>query len=431
MGTVNSFIGLFCAAFTLVLVFGLQHQQRIHHTKDGSIFHWMLVATFVALLFYGIAWLCFPAHPVLMRVLGTIALAAVIVLLALYTDYITRLLKLESSMAQRIKQINNVLCAFMILLWVMNAIRPFFYDFATQRFFHPLGTTLIVVCTAAIFLDTVFIVFVCRNKIEREQFIMMLYLPMLPVISFLPNVFGAELHLLFPTIFFAMLANYVRLFNQQYATLDSQREKMHNLQIRSTTERMKPHYIYNVLTTIYYLCETDPALAQQAVGAFSDYLRSVLENLDAGGLIPFQRELQTIKSYVSLERMRFGDRFRISFNIEADQFLLPPFSVQPLVENAVKHGVEHSDHVGEIRVESFETPTHFVVAVRDTCGGFDVEQLRNSKTSFGLRYIQQILSMTVDGKMIVDSEIGVGTNVTIRIPKQDVAFLQQNDARGN
>lgn len=429
MGTVNSFLGLFCAAFTLVLVFGLQRQQRIHATKDASVFHWMLVATFVALLFYGLAWLCFPAHPVLMRVLGTAALLAVLVLLMLYTDYITQLLQLDSSVSQRVRQLNDVLCVFMMILWVINAIRPFFYDFATQRFFHPFGTVLIVVCTATVFLDTVFLVFLSRETIGREQFIMMMFLPVLPVVSYLPNAFGAELHLLFPTIFFAMLANYVRLFNLQYASLEAQQEKLHNLQIRSTTERMKPHYIYNVLSTIYYLCESDPALAQQAVGAFSDYLRSVLENLDAGGLIPFQRELQTIKSYVSLERMRFGDRFRISFNIEADQFLLPPFSVQPLVENAVKHGVEHSDLVGEIRVESYETPNHFVVVVQDTCGGFDVERLRQSKTSFGLRYIQQILSMTVNGKMVVDSEIGVGTSVTIRIPKKDVAFLQQDEAR--
>ena len=220
-------------------------------------------------------------------------------------------------------------------------------------------------------------------------------------------------------IFFVLLANFVRLFNLQYSTLHTQREKVRNLQVRSTTERMKPHYIYNVLTSIYYLCDTDPKVAQQAVGAFSDYLRSVLENLDAGELIPFYQEIQTVQNYLSLEHMRFGNRFHASFHIEADQFLLPPFSVQPIVENAVKHGVAQSDLVGEILIESFETPEDFMVVVRDNCGGFVAEQLRGSKTSFGLRYIQEILSMTVDGKLIIESEIGVGTTVTLQIPKKN------------
>lgn len=424
MGTVNSILGLFCAVCTLVLLFGLQHQQRIHRTKDAAIFHWMLFSVFAALLFYGFAWLCFPAHPGGMRALGTVALLAAIALLALYSDYVMSLLRLESSLSQRVRMVNYVLCAFLALLWVLNAIRPFFYDFGTQRFFHPFGSVLVVVCVAVVFLDSVFLIIISRETIEREQFYIMLLLPVWPVLAYIPNVFGSELHLLFPMIFFVMLANYVRLFNLQYASLEIQQEKLHNLQIRSTTERMKPHYIYNVLASIYYLCDTNPAVAQKAIGTFSDYLRSVLGNLDAGGLVPFREELQTVQNYLSLEHMRFGDRFHVSFNIEADQFVLPPFSVQPLVENAVKHGVEQSDLVGEIHVESFETPMDYLIVVRDNCGGFDVEQLREKKSNFGMRYIQQILSMTVNGKMIVESEIGAGTKVTIQIPKKEVNFLQ-------
>ncbi len=428
MGTVNGILALFCAVCTLVLVFGLQYQQRIRHTKDGGIFHWMLFAAFFALMFDGIGWLCFSQKPGLFRLFGTISMMSVSALLAFYSDYVMSLLKLNSLMQRRIQQLNYALCGFLAVLWVLNAIRPFFYDFQTLKFFHPFGTVLVAVCTAVVFLDTLTLICINRQKVGKEQFIIMVGLPVLPVISFLPNLFSSRLHLLFPMIFFVLLANFVRLFNLQYTSLSTQREKLHSMQVRATTERMKPHYIYNVLTSIYYLCETDPAVAQQAIGAFSDYLRSVLENLDAGGLIPFRRELQTIKSYLSLEHMRFGDRFHVSFHIDADRFLLPPFSVQPLVENAVKHGVERSGLVGEIRIESYESPHHYVVVVSDNCGGFDVEQLRQSKTSFALRYIQQILSMTVNGKMIIESEVGVGTTVTIRIPKEEADYLQQESA---
>lgn len=417
MGTINGVLGLFCAVCTLVLVFGLQYQQRIHHTKDAAIFHWMLVTAFFALLFNGVTWLCCSAHPVAFRILGTLSMLAVILLLTLYSAYVESLAKLDSSLSKRIRHFNYGVCVFLELLWAMNAIRPFFFSFETLRFFHPLGTLLSVAGIAILFCDTAFLIVVSREKIGKAQLFILILLPACPILAYIPNLWNAELHLLFPMIFFVLLANYVRLFNLQYVSLDAQREKVHSLQIRSTTERMKPHYIYNVLTSIYYLCETDPALAQQAVGTFSDYMRSVLQNLDAGGLIPFEQELNTIRSYLSLEQLRFADRFRAEFHIHADQFMIPPFSVQPLVENAVKHGVGQSERPGEIFVESFETPTHYLILVSDNCGGFDVEKFRQTKSNFGLRYIQQMLDMTVNGKMMIESEVGAGTTVTIQIPK--------------
>jgi len=426
MGTVNGILALFCAICTLVMVFGLQYQKRIHHTKDAGIFHWMLFAAFFALLFGGIGWVFGPEHPAAFRVFVTFSLLVLDVMLTMYSDYVIALLKLNSLFSRRIKQINYAAGFLMVLLWLVNAIRPFFFDFQTLRFFHPAGTLLIFLGLAVIYCDTTVLICLNRKKIGRVQFIILLVLPVLPLISCLPNLWTAKLQLLYPTVFFALLTNFVRLFNLQFADLDAQREKLHVLQIRSTTERMKPHYIYNVLTSIYYLCGTNPDVAQQAIATFSDYLRSVLENLDAGGLIPFSHELRTIRNYLSLEHMRFGDRFHVSFHIEAEQFVLPPFSLQPIVENAVKHGVAKSDLVGDIHIESLETPEAYLVTVSDNCGGFDAEQFKNGKSSFGLRYIQQILSMTVNGKLIVESELGVGTKITIQLPKEEVGFLKND-----
>ncbi len=166
------------------------------------------------------------------------------------------------------------------------------------------------------------------------------------------------------------------------------------------------------------MCDTDPKLAQQAGGTFSDDLRSVREKLDTGELIEFSEELHTIQSYLELEQMRFADRFRVHYDIQAKNFLLPPFTVQPLVENAIKHGVETSEQIGEIWIESYETPEYYVVVVRDNGKGFDVEHFQQTKSNFGLRYIQKLLDMTVGGKLALESTVGVGTTVTLRIPKK-------------
>ncbi len=419
MGTVNGILSLFCAAFTLVLVFGLQDQQRIRPSKDAGIFHLMLIAAFIALLSNGIGWLCFSSNPVLFRVLISVAVVVLILLLAAYSDYVICLLKPENPLSRNIKRINRVLCVFLAVFWTINAVHPFFFDFRTVNFIFGPWMIPFVAAAMTVILSAVFLIVINRKKVGRWQFVVMLTLPLLLIISYLPNFWSTELRLFFPTIFLVLLANYVRLYNIQYLTLNKQREKVQNMRVRAMAECMKPHYIHNVLTSIYYLCETDPHVAQQAVGAFSDYMRSVLENLDTDGLVPFYQEMHTVQNYLSLEHMRFGDRYRVSFQIDTDDFMLPPFCVQPLVENALKHGMGQSDLVGEIVIESYETETDHVIVVRDNCGGFDVEQFHDEQSGFGLRYVQQILSMTVGGSMTIESEVGTGTSVTLRIPKKE------------
>ena len=373
MGTVNAVLNLFCAACSLLLYLSLLPQHQPYQTKDTKVFRRILLAAVFMLLFSGVGWLFVSSQPILFRLFSTCSALAFYVVLALYTLYMLNVLKLKNAFTLHVYQFNSLLCAFGALLCVVNLFRPFLYDFTDPHFQRPYGVLLFLLISLIVLLDNAYLIFLARSQFETRQFILLLVLPALPLLSLLLHFWSNDLHLLYAILFFVLLCNYVRLSRMQLAAFDTQREKLHNLQVRSTTERMKPHYIYNVLTSIYYLCETDPQMAQRAVGTFSDYLRSVLDNLDAGELISFRQELQTIQNYLSLEQMRFGDRFHVHYNIAADQFLLPPFTVQPLVENAVKHGVGKTDLVGEIWIESYETPTDYIVVVRDNCGGFEVE----------------------------------------------------------
>jgi LytS/YehU family sensor histidine kinase len=168
------------------------------------------------------------------------------------------------------------------------------------------------------------------------------------------------------------------------------------------------------LSSIYYLCESDPAAAQRATGRFSDYLRLALENMEGKSLIPFERELATVQNYLSLETMRFGDRIRVHYDIASRKFLLPPFTLQPLVENSVKHGAGQTDKCADIFIQTREDALGYTVTVRDTCGGFDTSAVEQGS---GTKYISEILSLTVNGTLNVESEQGVGTVSTVFIPK--------------
>ena len=102
---------------------------------------------------------------------------------------------------------------------------------------------------------------------------------------------------------------------------------------------IRPHFIYNTLNSIRTLIRLDPKAAQQAVYDFSIYLRSNLENMGERDLIPFADELCHIRAYLDIEKIRFEERLNVVMDIQASMFLVPPLSIQPLVENAVKHGI--------------------------------------------------------------------------------------------
>lgn len=187
--------------------------------------------------------------------------------------------------------------------------------------------------------------------------------------------------------------------------------------------QMQPHFIHNILNSIYYLCGKDPATAQRAVSKFSDYLRNNLEALPQKELITFRKELDHIHTYLELEQIRFAEELSIVYDIEEDNFLLPVLSIQPLVENAVKHGVAKKRGGGVVTISSRQTETEYQVVVSDTGIGFDVDRyMDDGKMHVGLMNIRQRLARRVNATVEIDSKLGQGTTVTVTIPKEKVTL---------
>ena len=187
--------------------------------------------------------------------------------------------------------------------------------------------------------------------------------------------------------------------------------------------QIQPHFLYNTLNAIYHLCGKDPQTAQEAISSFADYLRSNLDSLDYKELITFDQELQHIKTYLDLEKIRFGDELEVLYDIKTSAFSLPIMSVQPLVENAVKHGVSKHRDGGSVTVATAETDDAYVVTVRDTGVGFDVEHYADDgKKHIGIENSRQRLQAMCDATLAITSEKGKGTTVTITLPKKGGAL---------
>ena len=184
--------------------------------------------------------------------------------------------------------------------------------------------------------------------------------------------------------------------------------------------QIQPHFIYNTLGTIERMCLKDPQKAFDLVRNFSLYLRGNFSELDSMTPIRFAEELKHVEYYVNIEKVRFPD-MNIEYDVEATEFVLPALSVQPLVENAIKHGLMRLETGGTVNIRSYETPTHFCIAVTDDGVGFDTGFPMDEKKHVGLRNIRGRLRAMVDGELIIESKPGAGTKAVIMIPKEATA----------
>ena len=181
--------------------------------------------------------------------------------------------------------------------------------------------------------------------------------------------------------------------------------------------QIQPHFIYNTLGTIERMCLKDPQKAFDLVRNFSLYLRGNFSELDSVTPIRFAEELKHVEYYVNIEKVRFPD-MSIEYDVETKDFVLPALSVQPLVENAIKHGLMRLESGGTVVIRSYETPDHFCVEVKDDGVGFDTSLPVEEKKHVGLRNIRGRLKAMVQGELMIESQIGIGTRAVILIPKE-------------
>ncbi|MFY9712648.1 MAG: histidine kinase [Microbacterium sp.] len=217
--------------------------------------------------------------------------------------------------------------------------------------------------------------------------------------------------------------------------LEASRTQLAEAELRSLRAQISPHFIYNALTAIASFILTDPARARELVLEFADFTRYSFRR--QGEFTTLAEELGSIHSYLELESARFGDRLRVTLQIAPETLatVIPFLSVQPLVENAVRHGLEPGEGGGEIRIASRDDGTHTEISVEDDGVGMDPEGLRATLTAgddglhVGLRNVDTRLRQLygAEGGLVVETNTGAGTLVRMRVPKSQPLHDPGND----
>ena len=197
------------------------------------------------------------------------------------------------------------------------------------------------------------------------------------------------------------------------------------IRLRNFTSQMQPHFLYNALGSIQEIVLEDPAYASELIGDFTIHLRSCIRAMANDAPIPFDQELANIKAYVNIEKLRFGAKLDVLYDIQTRDFTIIPLSVQPLVENAIRHGIyERGEQGGQVIIKTEQRKGAVLITVEDNGVGFDVEKYQRDvslgvRDSTGLKNIVFRLDKMMQAKVTIKSIIGTGTTITITVPHKE------------
>ena len=182
--------------------------------------------------------------------------------------------------------------------------------------------------------------------------------------------------------------------------------------------QMRPHFIYNTLISIYSLCNLDPQKARQVTKDFTDYLRRNFTAVASADPIPFTSELEHTRAYLAVEQAQYEEMLVVEYDTRFIQFRLPPLTLQPIVENAVKHGRDPYAGPLHVTIRTYRTDKASVIVVEDNGPGFDAAEINETHTT--LTNIRQRLEIMCGGTLEITPREAGGTKVTVLVPCQRV-----------
>ena len=303
---------------------------------------------------------------------------------------------------------------FLIYYFVVAVFR---YDIGTFNFAIILG-----ICYYSIFIFM--LICICRSELELISKIKLSIYVILPMIGILISAIAFFTETDFPfesinaiwcpvglfLIFFNILQrNQEEMIKQKHEIVESR--------LNTMILQANPHFVYNTLGSIEYLCKKDPDMAAAMLHDFARYLQSNAANMTSDSMIPFSQELEHLKAYLRIEQVRFPN-IEVVFNIKSHNFKIPCLTLQPIVENAVRHGIGRKPgKYGTITISSYECDDRYRLTVIDNGIGFAENTEDDGRVHIGITNVRERLVLFCNGTLDIKSKPGQGTTVEITIPK--------------
>lgn len=412
-----------CAIFTFVLL--IYNLFKYDKYDKSDLYFSLICADILALLlcnipFYKCSGLDEPWYPYIFNIVVFLQFALGGLVSIIYTNYMTCYLKIDPEKRRLIRIGMFEYGVFYEAIVLFNLKYGYYYTISetnqyTRGQFWFLAQILAFLPVLYDF--TLFTRY--KHNIYKSAWLGTIIYIAFPVI-------GALIHLKtqIPVTFcFASIGVYILFFNiksEQAFLLERQQKELAESKISIMLSQIQPHFMYNSLTTIAVLCDKNPAEAKRATLNFSRYLRKNIDSVNKRMPVPFSSELEHVSTYLELEKLRFGNRLKVIMDIQSTDFLIPPLTIQPLAENAVKHGICNKvSGMGTLSVSTREKDDCFEIVISDDGVGFAPGQvMEDGKEHIGMENVRDRLKSMSDATMKVESVVGVGTTVTVCVPKK-------------
>jgi signal transduction histidine kinase len=416
----------------------------------------MLIYNMGAMLFDVFA-LLFRGHlgilpSVGVRISNFVAFSCNYLILAAFLKYLTNFIVTkqrihdpsanEHKVARLPLTLARMVIEFALAILVINLFYPIIYFIDSNNIYHRepyFWLSLVPGATGIIVASLMLMLY--RKCFERQELIAFWTYIIFPLVAliFQNFIYGISLLNLASTTSLVLVFVFVQA--QQGRRLAVQEKELTQSRISIMLSQIQPHFLYNSLNTIRYLCVKDPEEAQRAIDNFSSYLRCNLDSLKRTTPVPFDTELEHVRNYLALEKMRFDDELTIVYDIRTTAFMIPALTVQPLVENAVKYGVGKKAGGGTVVIATAEkkhdaalsrdqlsyhasqsqseTRSAYVITVTDDGNGYDPEvRQEDGRTHIGIDNVRARLKAMCNADLTIVSVPGKGTVATITVPAQ-------------
>ena len=318
---------------------------------------------------------------------------------------------------------------YLILLTYVPFVNVFSYITPDMQYYRGPLYPLIPLPIIAIVLINLIYVIRWRERLSRKTFLSFLIAILPLTVTLFVQLFIDVFPLIDICIIISALSMYGLIVSDQIEQDRLYRQEIARQRASVMVLQMRPHFIYNTMMSIYSLINLDPQKARQVTSDFTDYLRKNFNAVASENPVPFSSELEHTRAYLAVEQAQHEEMLIVEYDTQYTQFRLPPLTLQPIAENAVKHGMD--PYVGplKVRIRSYHENSVSVIIVEDNGSGFKttgdnasgIDGLNTSEDNASESYsaltnIRQRLKLMCDGNLEIAPRNGGGTVVTITIP---------------
>ena len=399
----------------IAIIFSACLGEWLNHRSGTKSFIVLLAFVMIALIADSVGWACEGnAHlATAISISNTIASCAGQVAMICFMRYLCVNLYAKSRGAAITLNIFRVFCALSVLYSIGNAF--FGYSFvvnANGHYVHSENSIMVIIhliFSIASFVALILMALFAKTSAKSSRAAFIIY-TLFPVAGIVVDYSIHGISLTYVSIVVSMLVIYTNIYLQKQRLIETQKSALMLSQIN-------PHFTYNTLSAIAALCDISPKQAKSLTIDFSRYLRQNLDSLSGEQRIPFEKELEHVECYLKIEKARFRENLNVIYSIDCKDFFIPPLSVQPIVENAVKHGITKKAEGGTLKISTYVRDDKYVVDIIDDGVGFDVEAFEaNKQGHIGLENVRSRIRRISRGSVTVKSTENVGTRITIEIP---------------